>query len=548
MSVDKSELESRIFDGFADTSRRRYVCMCNMKTMVVRWSKNAVEDFELPNEYCVYGGDEWIGRIHPDDKELYISELQAVFQGEKTRHDADFRIKNREGEYVVCTCRGNVVPGNGEVPDLFIASIENHSIMDNIDATTNLYNIFEFWQKMRVLKGNNRRVFVLLVCINNFSEINDTYGYFFGNKILKETAERIRQVVGDKGIVYRMDGVQFACCLEGCSKSDLEEIYKQLKHEVRHNIFVNGLRMAVTISGGAVAFNTNYDEYSILTSARYALVQSKHKYHGELIFFDSALLSDNKQNLIILTAIRDSIQEQFKGFYLCFQPIVDSASEKVIGAEALLRWKNSIFGEVSPGQFIPWIENDPTFWDLGNWILKQAMTEALDLVKANPDFVLNVNVAYPQLAQLKFTDMVKDILAETGFPAKNLCLELTERCKQLEIDFLRGMVMSLKNLGIRIAIDDFGTGFSSLSLLSELPVDTLKIDRGFVRDIQDNHANQAIVDAVTGCANKLSINVCLEGLEDRQMIDFVKQYSVYSYQGFYFSKPICMDDFKEKYC
>lgn len=548
MTLDKSELQSRIFEGFADTSRRRYVCMINMQTMVSRWSQNAVDDFDLPGEYFDVAQNSWTNLIHPDDKEEYLKDLQAVFRGEKMRHDVDYRIRNREGEYVACTCRGNVVPGTDGKPNLFIASIENHSIMDNIDATTNLYNIFEFWQSMRSLKEKKHKAIVLLMCVNNFSEINDTYGYFFGNKILREVAELFRKVIGNKGTVFRMDGVQFACCLEDITQAELEDLYKQLKHEVKHHIYVNGLRMAVTISGGAVVFNTEYDEYSILTSARYALDQSKHKYHGELIFFDNALLSDNKQNLMIMTAIRDSIQDHFKGFYLYFQPIVDSENEKLIGAEALLRWKNAIFGEVSPGLFIPWIENDPSFWDLGNWILKQAMLETKEVVRDNPEFVLNVNVAYPQLAQQKFTDTVKEILIETGFPAENLCLELTERCKQLEIGFLRSMVDSLKELGIKIAIDDFGTGFSSLSLLSELPVDTLKIDRGFIRDIEVNQTNQAIVDAVTGCASKLDVHVCLEGLEDRHMIDFVKQYAVYSYQGYYFSRPIPISEFKDKYC
>ena len=184
---------------------------------------------------------------------------------------------------------------------------------------------------------------------------------------------------------------------------------------------------------------------------------------------------------------------------------------------------------------------------MGNWIIKSALTEGLKLVQKFPDFVLNVNVAYPQLSHVGFEEKVKSILEETGFPAKNLCFELTERCRQLEKNYLQNIIDSLKSLGIKIAIDDFGTGFSSLNLLSELSVDTLKIDRGFVFDIQTNIANQAIVKAVTGCASDLNVNVCLEGLEDRQMIDFVKRYAVYSYQGYHFSRPITMEQFVEKY-
>ena len=236
-----------------------------------------------------------------------------------------------------------------------------------------------------------------------------------------------------------------------------------------------------------------------------------------------------------------------EGFYLCYQPIVNASEEKLIGAEALLRWNKEPYGEVPPGIFIQWLENDPCFWDLGNWIIKKALTESLKIVQNHPEFVLNVNLAYPQLSHVGFEEKVKLILEETGFPPENLCFELTERCRQLDTEFLQNIVGNLKDLGIKIAIDDFGTGFSSLNLLSELPVDTLKIDRGFVFDIQTNYANQAIVKAVTGCASDLDVHVCLEGLEDRQMIDFVKRYAVYSYQGYHFSKPITMKAFVEKY-
>ena len=245
--------------------------------------------------------------------------------------------------------------------------------------------------------------------------------------------------------------------------------------------------------------------------------------------------------------IRNCIIDDFKGFYLCFQPIISAESETLIGAEALLRWRMEPFGEVPPGVFIPWLENDPSFFELGNWILKTALTEAKCLLEKYPDFVLNVNVAYPQMARHNFRDCVREILEKTGYPAENLCLELTERCRHLDVGYLRREIDYLKSLGIRFAMDDFGTGFSSLDLLAAIPVDTLKIDRGFIRDIETNKNNQHIVKAVTGCAQDMGVHVCLEGLEDRKMINFTKQYHVYSYQGYYFSRPIVMEEFRKRY-
>lgn len=544
---DKSELDNRLFEGFADTSRRRYMFLCNMKTNVSRWSKNAVEHFDLPGEYMLHAGSIWEELLHPDDRKVYAQDINAIFAGRKTRHDMDYRVKNRDGEYVACTCRGHVVKGENGSPDLFMGTIVNHSIMDNIDATTNCYNIYEFWQYMKKLRVSDTYAYVMLICINNFSEINATYGYYFGNKVLREFGATLRSVIKDKGTLFRMDGVQFACCFKASESPDLDEIYSRIQHEVRNNMYIDNERMSVSTSGGVVLYNENYDEYSIQTSARYAMGESKHKYHGELVYFDNTLLKGNKKNLEIMSAIRNSIADNFDGFYLCFQPIVDSKEERLIGAEALLRWKKEPFGEVPPGVFLPWLENDPCFWELGNWILKQALTEMKPILNLYPDFLLNVNLAYPQMSHVKFKDTVLEIIEETGYPHAHLCLELTERCHQLEHEFLLNTVEFLKSYGIKIAVDDFGTGFSSLNLLSELPVDILKIDRVFTKDIETNLASQAIVEALSVCAKKLYVHVCMEGLENRQMIDFVKQYEIYSYQGFHYSRPIPSDKFFEKY-
>lgn len=547
MQYDTSELDSRIFEGFAETSKRRYIYVCNMKTGISRWSKTAVDYFGLPGEYMENAGDIWAEHVHPDDRAKYIEEIKAVFEGKRDLHSMDYRARNRDGEYVVCTCLGRVQKGENGQADLFVGTIENHGIMDNIDATTNLYNIYEFWRYMKKAKEEKLDSYLLVIGVNNFSEINDVYGYAFGDKVLRAVAAKLYTMVRKEGYVFRLDGVRFACCFENKKVEEITELYEKIRREMRHNIFIGNVRIAVYLSGGAVHSNGDFDEYSVQTSGRYAFEQSKHDKHGDLVLFDKENLIDNRKNLELMELLRNSMLNEYRGFYLCYQPIFDAKREELIGAEALLRWRDDKLGEVPPGAFIPWLEHDPRFFDLGNWILKRACSEGKAFVDKYPDFILNVNIAYTQLCRVSFRDAVKRILEETEFPPENLCLELTERCRQLEKSYLHREVTGLRSLGIKIAIDDFGTGFSSLNLLSELPVDTLKIDRAFIRDIEENKANQSIVRAITNCANDLSIHVCLEGLEDREMIDFAKQFDVYSYQGFYFSRPVSLEVFTEKY-
>lgn len=547
MEVDKTGLTGRLFDGFAQTSRRRYLLLKNMETGVTRWSKGAVDAMGLPGEYLQDNGAYWASLMHPDDREVFLEDLKLVYSGKKKYHYMEYRIKNLEGDYVMCTCRGVVMDGTETEPPLFIATVTNHGIADNVDATTNLYNIHSFWRYLRDVKGNDNIYTTLLVGVNNFADINGVYGYDFGDKALRAVGSLLTSILGKQVQIFRMDGVRFACCFTDISERKLLRLYTQLKEEFAKGVLVGDTRIVINISGGAVEFSGNFDEYAVQNGARYALQQSKYEMGSELVIFNNERLEDNQNTLELIEHIRKCIIDDFKGFYLCFQPIMSAETETLIGAEALLRWRCEPFGEVPPGKFIPWLENDPSFFELGNWILKTAMTEAKVLLEKHPDFVLNVNVAYPQMARHNFRNSVREILAKTGYPPQNLCLELTERCRHLEVGYLRREIDRLKELGIRFAMDDFGTGFSSLDLLAAIPVDTLKIDRGFVRDIETNTANQYIVKAVTGCAQDMGVHVCLEGLEDREMINFTKQYHVYSYQGYYFSKPIVISEFVEKY-
>jgi EAL domain-containing protein (putative c-di-GMP-specific phosphodiesterase class I) len=213
--------------------------------------------------------------------------------------------------------------------------------------------------------------------------------------------------------------------------------------------------------------------------------------------------------------------------------------------EALLRWSQEPYGNTAPGGFIQWLEQDECFFELGNWILRQALSDAMEIVKEQPDFVVNVNVSYTQLDRSDFRDSLIQILQEIGFPSKNLCLELTERCRTMDIERLRELLEFCTSCGIRIALDDFGTGSASLNLLRQLPINCLKIDRAFISNIRTNKADEIIVELVIECAKKLGMNVCLEGVEDKQLYDYIKKYDVYSHQGYYYSRPVRIDEFKE---
>ena len=380
--------------------------------------------------------------------------------------------------------------------------------------------------------------------IAKFSEINEIYGYHFGNLVLQMFGRILFNHVGNYGSVYRLDGTKFAIMSTTLEAEDVSKRYEDLRARYRVGIDIDGRHIMLELNSGVIDVdNFNIDSQTVMTCLTFAYTESKTRRHGDLVEFGSGLNSDSRRRLEKLHAIRASITQGYKGFYLLYQPVVDAQTEKLIGAEALLRWRSEEHGVVPPDQFIPLLEQDPLFPDLGEWILTTAVRDAKKILETNPDFIINVNLSYTQLEKANFVDMVMGILDMTGFPPGHLCLEITERCRLLDIVLLRNIVVSLRGRGVQIALDDFGTGFSSVSIVKDLPFYTIKIDRSFVKRIEEDDRERELIKAFVNMATTYGAVVCIEGVETSGMGDILRTYDVHSFQGYYYAKPLELEDF-----
>ncbi|MBQ9124992.1 MAG: EAL domain-containing protein [Acholeplasmatales bacterium] len=544
--VDVYTLNSPLFEGLSQTAERRYMFSKNLLSNVVRWDKNAVEYFDLPDEYFFDSSGIWLSKIHPDDLDEYVKSRDAVINGISEYQNIDYRVLNKQGEYIVCTSKAVKIKNN-EGYELLVGTVENHGIASRIDATTNLYSIGEFIELFKNYKAMEISPSVLYIGINNFTQINDLYGYTFGNKVLSTVSSYFQYIAKNSINVFKMDGVKFAFVFPNKEKLDIDEVYEKIKNHLKNYILVDKIKVNLSISGGAVYDTLDFDENSVQTSCKYALLQSKSLKTGKLIWFDNQLLNSNVKNVELINELRRSIAQGFKGFQIYYQPVVFVSNNQIYGAEALLRWKSENLGFVSPGIFMSWLETDPSFYDLGNWILEQSMKEGIRYLDKYPDFILNINIAYTQLSNPNFKSDLLDIISKTEYPVRNLCLEITERCRQLDRDFLCNEIEELRSMGIKIAIDDFGTGTATLNLLNDLSVDVIKIDRSFIIDILTSKKCQAIIQAITECARNLDVKVCCEGIEDKVVLDFISQYYINTYQGYYYSRPIPHSEFMDKF-
>ena len=543
ITEDRRKLLEAMFKSYEVVSEGTYVYLCDMKYDYSKWSKNAVDTYGLPSEYMYGAGDIWEGFIHPDDREAYHKGIAEIFAGNSSGHDMQYRALKTNGEYDVCTCRGVVLRDNSGEPDYFVGTIRSHGVQGHIDTLTGLRNQYGFFDELDSCIKRQAEITAIVVGISKFSEINEVYGYHFGNRVLQLFARKIFEVTGNTGSCYRIDGTKFAIISNSFSLDEVHEKYIGFRNFFREDFFVDNKRILLETNCGVLKLDSfDLDSQTAYACLNFAYVESKSRNQGDLVLFHNDYGDDNKQRLEKIHAIRASIMHGYKGFYLLYQPVVDAQTEQLIGAEALLRWKSDDYGVVPPDQFIPLIEADPLFPELGEWIIREAAYAAKKILKKNPGFVMNINLSYTQLEKPDFVDMVFRILEEMEYPPEHLCFEVTERCRLLDIDLLKNVIANLKSRGILVALDDFGTGFSSVSIVKELPFDIIKIDRGFVMRVEEDEVERELIKYFAGLASLFGAKVCVEGVETAGMRDILQKYHVESFQGYYYAKPLELEE------
>lgn len=531
-------LESRIFDALSKTLSNRYIYACNMRTNMSRWSANAVKEFNLPGEYMLDAGNIWLQRIHPDDRATYSADLQAVFSGKKQLHSLQYRVLNAKGFYVMCTCDGSILKGTGDEPDIFVGTITNHGVIDTIDPVTNLGNTFSFLDYITNLQRQQQAVDILVIGISEFHVINDSYGYEAGNVILHNFAQELIKVIGKEIKLFRLNGVKFAFVMQSFTREKMQQLYTRVTDIANNELYFGRNQAKLYFGAAAVHYdNETHAIAPLLSELDYYIKMSKHEQNGNFVYVDAEYSRLAKRRIAILRDVKASVLNNCEGFYLQYQPQTNSAG-RVIGAEALLRWKNLTWGVVPPLEYISYLETDIYFYDLGLWILRRAMSEGLQFLRECPEFALSINVSYKQLERESFPQDVLEIVRKTGFPAQNLVLEFTEHCRTLNINRLKKMVAFFHSHGIRIAADDFGTGHATLLLLRDIKFDTIKIDQNFTRGMLDNDTDLILIEGMIGCAKRLKMQTCVEGIETEAMFTAARNCGADFYQGYLIAKPL----------
>ena len=387
--------------------------------------------------------------------------------------------------------------------------------------------------------ASRQRLAVLCLDVDCFKIINDTLGHEFGDRVLKALADLLTGHAKPGDTVARLSGDEFALLLEnipadGAVPQQASAILNTLSQALRiddHELYIT------TCIGIALAPADGDDPHTLLRNADTAMYRAKEQGRHCFQFYSADLSATAFKRLDLETNLRRAVERD--EFYLCFQPQIDLRSGRVIGAEALLRWRHPERGLINPMEFIPTLEDTGLIVAVGEWVLRKACEQAAGwLEDGGAPLRLSVNISGRQFLQPALAESLRSILAENRLPAQRLELEVTESVLMQNDPVIEHTLNALQSMGVRLAIDDFGTGYSSLGYLKRFPVDTLKIDRSFIRDATQDRDDEAIISAVIAMARALELNVVAEGIETPEQLRFLQDRGCHVGQGFLFSPPI----------
>ncbi|MDE0854280.1 MAG: EAL domain-containing protein, partial [Nevskia sp.] len=397
---------------------------------------------------------------------------------------------------------------------------------------------------MRQSRRHDSRVAVLMIDLDHFKQINDTLGHQFGDRLLLEVSERLKQAIRDVDTVSRLGGDEFVIVLtEVESRGQLEPLVAKITEAVATPVTIDGHELLVTASiGGCFYPEDGGDTGALLKHADAAMYQAKAAGRSNIQWFTHAMLQDTVERLALGSALRRAVEN--RELTLHYQPEICLKSGRMVGMEALTRWKHPERGYIAPSRFISVAEDTGQIIPLGEWVLHTACSEAVRIQRhTGRPLVMAVNVSPRQFQQPEWLQVVQSALQQSGLAPQHLELEITEGMLMRNPEESAALLRRLRALGVTVVIDDFGTGYSSLAYLTRFPIDKIKIDRSFVRDLASDAADAAVVKAIIAMARSLNIRVIAEGVETQAQQVFLRERGCDEAQGFYYSAAVPIEHF-----
>jgi diguanylate cyclase (GGDEF)-like protein len=507
--------------------------------------------------------------IHPDDRDHVIQSFGAALRGEE-KYEIEYRLILPDGTLRVVAEQAEVSLNEEAQPEHVEGTLQDFTERRQAEATIRYLNYYDgltglpnrqmFSEQvayaLRAARRSKRPLALLFLDLDNFKSINDSLGHGSGDKLLRQVADRLSLCVRTSDLisrpgkqtstppVFRFGGDEFAVLLVNLQREqDTLLVVRRIMSALAEPFVVGSYDLFATASIGIAVYPSDGDDLrTLLRNADTAMHNAKQKGKNSFEFYRESLTQICIERMNMEAKLHRAIEQgELK---LCFQPKIETQSGRLAGAEALLRWNTSGLGSVSPAKFIPLAEETGLIIPIGEWVLREACCQMQAWEAAGlPPVTVAVNVSARQFQHSNFSKSVSDLLDETGLRPQCLELELTESAIMADVEKAKLILQKLSELGVRLSIDDFGTGYCPLNKLKWLPLDALKIDQSFVKDLPADEKDSAITLAIIAMAHSLGIRVVAEGVETEAQFAFLKEHGCDEVQGYFFGPPVPAPEF-----
>ena len=399
-------------------------------------------------------------------------------------------------------------------------------------------------------KKNNTKGMLLYLDLDDFKHINDGLGHQYGDVLLKDIGLYFKKIQGIETTCYRMGGDEFVIIIPPMSFERKDAIIEEIKAIFAKPWFLKDADYYCTMSMGTVLFpDDGARVQDLIQKADVAMYAAKKSGKNRVAAYSEEHAQDSNKRLDMEKNMRDATTNGYEEFEIYYQPIIDlqKSGTPCVGAEALIRWNSSELGFISPADFIPLAEYLGLINPIGNHVLLEACKTCKEWNdKGFTNYKINVNLSVVQLLQNNIVDIVADTIKTTGINPRNLTLEVTESLAINDMVRMKGILSQIRQLGVRIALDDFGTGYSSLNHIREIPLDVIKVDQSFVRELVEDDYSKSFIKMVAELAGAIGVSICVEGIEKMEQYKVLEGMKVRLGQGFYFGRPMPRKEFEEK--
>lgn len=417
--------------------------------------------------------------------------------------------------------------------------VEFEAYHDSLTKIGNRLLCTKTLQKLTSFSTENRQFGFLHFDIESLKDINDAYGYLFGDHLLVSLGKRLSEFFENSENFFRMGGDEFSVLLQGKNRHEVIARANTLLACLNRPYRIEKERIKVNFFSGLTFFShgNGYDPQKAVIQAAFAHRQAKKNRRGDIVIYDDTLHQKHLRRLTLEKEMRSALD--LGEFFIVYQPIVNHKTRSIYGFEGLLRWQSGKYGIVSPGEFIPIAEESGFIAELGEWAVKNACRFWAEKGLCREDLTLAMNVSGKQFFQQGLVQRFQKIMKAVNFEPSSFCLEITESALMTNVAETIGKLKGFKEMGIRISIDDFGTGYSSLEYLHKFPADTLKIDMSFVQKIDKDPKTHELIQVMKNMASVFDLELVAEGVETTVQQGMLLELGCHLHQGFYYSRPLC---------